>query len=181
MSEVLLPLAIFAGVITLGSLLVGWLALRRVRRLAARWHGRVLAVREACTTPGPQRDAARLRRRLHDEVLATQEMLDAAPDGLVFRADAGQLLASIGTMAAELDRDLRAVEAFRDAAQQKAALAGLGPQVTDLVQTSYAARQTMLRTAIEDRDRVLESLRNRVASQADAFDRYRQEGRELSL
>jgi hypothetical protein len=108
-------------------------------------------------------------------------MLAAAPQGLIFRADAAGVLQELGSTAADLDRELTAIERFVDAAQQRAALLTITPQVRRLIDTTYSARQTVLRTAAEDRERQLDTLRANVAAQAAALDNYRNSGGELRL
>jgi hypothetical protein len=181
MNEVLDALVLAIVVVVAVVTGLAWLVSRRVRHAVAAWRPRLLGLQEACRTPGPGRDAARLRRRLGSEVVATQQTLDEAPAGVVFRADARELLSDIRAVAGELDRDLRSVERFADPVQQRAALAALTPQVEQLISTSYSARQTIISTAVRDRDRTLSNLSDRVAAQAAAADRYRQAGPELSL
>jgi hypothetical protein len=131
--------------------------------------------------PGPRRDAARLRCRLYTELLATTEMLTSAPQGLIFRADAASVLQELAAAAADLNRELAAVERFVDASQQRAALETIKPQVRQLIDTTYTARQTVLRTAVQDRERRLAALRDHVSAQAAALDNYRNSDRDLLL
>jgi hypothetical protein len=180
--ELLTIIAVIALLLpcTLAALTAWWL-LRRTRRTAVHWQGRVQALRAGWMPPGPRRDVVRLRRRLHDELRSAHDVLTTSPNGKVFRADAAGLLAELTSTAAALDNDLRAVERFVDPAQQQAALAGLSPQVEQLIAASYSARQTVLRTAAEDRARQLSALSDCVDQEAAAAALYREGGRELSL
>ena len=108
-------------------------------------------------------------------------MLAAAPQGLIFRADAAAVLRELATTALDLDRELAAIERFRDPGQQRAALATVTPQVRQLIDTTYTARHTILRTAVEDRERQLAALRASVAQQAAALDTYQRNRGELSI
>lgn len=164
---VIVVLAVLAVVFT------RW-AFRRMRRRVAGW-------RRSLVPPGPRRDAITLRARLDAELRATRDMLEAAPQGVVFRADAGTILSELATTAAALDQELAAIERFIDPAQQRVALATITPQVNRVIDTTYTARHTILRTAVEDRDRALTALESDVAKQATALDHYRHDGRELSL
>jgi hypothetical protein len=154
---------------------------RRLRRFGGAALDQVTEVRARFLPPGPRREAALLRRRLQAELRATRSTLAAAPDGLVFRADAAALLAELATAAADLDRDLAAVERFLDAGQQRSALGTLRPQAEQVIATTYTARQTVLRTAVEDRTRHLDRLQADVARQADALDRYRAADRDRPI
>jgi hypothetical protein len=169
----------------LGVLLVvlvaGAVVARRVGRRIGGWRARFLEVRSRFLPPGPRRDAARLRCRLHAELRATRDMLQTAPQGLIFRADAAALLSDLASTAATMDGELAAIERFIDPRQQRVALDTVTPQVSQLIETTYSARHTILRTAVEDRARHLSELRDSVATQAQALDNYRQNGRELSL
>ena len=169
-------------VIVLVLLLAGFLVGRRMLR----WSKRQVAaaageVRTRMLPPGPRRDATVLRSRLEAELFATREMLRTAPQGLVFRADARSLVEDLDSTGTSLSRELIAIEAFRDARQQRAALDAVRPQVEQLVETTYRARQTLLQTAAEDRAAELERLRTRVDQQAAALDIYRRDGGQLSL
>lgn len=174
---------IVVGVLIL-LLVLAVILLRRLFRSAGRhlagWRSRLLELRPNLLPPGPRRNAARLRYRLDAEVRATRDMLQHAPQGVVFRADAAALLRDLVATATELDRELAAIERFMDLAQQREALAAVSGQVEQLIETSYAARQTILRTAAEDRVRQLDSLRENVAVQAKALDNYKRQ-RRLSL
>jgi hypothetical protein len=156
-------------------------ALRRAgRRIGSRgW--RLFELRASLLPPGPRRDAARLRCRLDAELRATTDMLRGAPQGLIFRADAAALLTDLNAAASELDRELAAIERFLDPAQQEAALATIAGQVDQLIATTYAARQTILRTAAEDRIRHLAVLRDSVDVQAAALDHYQRDRGQLRL
>jgi hypothetical protein len=145
------------------------------------WQTRVLELRSNMLSAGPRRDAARLRLRLDAELRATSEMLQRAPQGLIFRADAAGLLAELSATAAELDGELAAIDRFLDPAQQRAALATVSGQVDQLIATTYAARQTILRTAAEDRVRQLAALRHNVDVQATALNTYQRDRHQLSL
>jgi hypothetical protein len=176
-------LELAAGAFVLFSLaaLVGWLVFRRVRRGVRIWHERVLATRVQWMVPGPRRDVAMLRHRLAREMQYTEAMLTTAPDGVIFRADAREVLRDLLEMATGLESDLRAVEHFSDAAQQKAAVAVIAPQAEQLIETSYSARQTIVRTSAEDRDRRLTRVRGYVAAQEKAAAAYRHGGRDLTV
>jgi hypothetical protein len=153
----------------------------RIGRRIGGWRMRFREVRSRFLPPGPRRDAALLRCRMHAELRATRDMLAGAPQGLIFRADAAAVLKDLAVTAAQMDGELAAIERFLDAGQQRAALAAVAPQVKQLIDTTYTARQTILRTAVEDRARQLATLRANVAAQAAALDNYRADGRELSL
>lgn len=169
----------------LGGLLVllavGVVVVRRVGRRIGGWRSRYHELRTRLLPPGPRRDAARLRCRLHAELRATRDMLATAPQGLIFRADAAAVLKDLATTAAAMDGELAAIERFIDTTQQRAALDTVTPQVNQLIETTYSARQTILRTAVEDRERHMAELRANVAAQAAALDNYRHDGRELSI
>lgn len=169
-----------AVVLALILLAAGFIAFR-LRRTIRAWQARVRAVRSQFLPPGPRRDARTLRCRLQDEIQCTREMLSRAPEGLVFRADAREVLAELGAAGAAIDAELRAVEGFADSRQQRAALEVLAPQAEQLIRTSYTARQTLLRTSVEDRDRQLARLSDYVAQQAAAAELYRNGKRGLSV
>jgi hypothetical protein len=158
--------------------LVGVLVLRRVVRRVRRG---VSDLRPRLLPPGPRRDAATLRRTLQAEMRATRDMLAHAPDGYVFRADATALLQELADNAATVDAELAAIERFIDAAQQRRALGALAPQAQRLIDATYSARHTILRTAAEDRARRLAALEATVAAQAAALDAYRRSDRQLRL
>lgn len=166
--------------LALALLATGFLVYR-LRRTIRSWQARVRAVRSQFLPPGPRRDARTLRCRLQDEIRCTREMLTGAPGGLVFRADAREVLAELGAAGAAIDAELRAVEGFADSRQQRAALEVLAPQAEQLITTSYTARQTLLRTSVEDRDRQLARLSDYVAQQAAAAELYRNGKRGLSV
>src|SRR5579875_2496346 len=179
-------LVVGAGVlvVVLALVLVAAVLVRRALRRAGRRLGslgglrwRLLELRSNVQPPGPRRDAARLRCRLDAELRATADMLQRAPQGLIFRADATALLGELSTAAAELDAELAAIERFLDSQQQQVALATISGQVDELIETTYTARQTILRTAAEDRIRHLSALREHVAVQATALDNYQQHRR----
>jgi hypothetical protein len=177
-------LLIALGVVVLACA-AGVLLVRRALRTMGRrfggWQWRLMEMRTRFQPPGPRRDAARLRCRLNAELAATRDMLQTAPQGLIFRADATAVLAELSTTAIEIDRELAAVQRFLDPGQQRAAVATVRPHVEQLIQTTYSARQTILRTAVEDRTRHLTELRAKVTAQADALEQYRKSGHELSL
>ena len=179
-TTLIVDVATAALVLTL-AVLVGLRALGRVRRFAVRTQDRIDLLRPRLLPPGPRRDAALLRRRLREELACTRAMLAAAPEGLVFRADARELLGELAASAASLDADLAALERFADPVQLRAGLAVVAPQARQWIETSYSARQTLLRTAAEDRDRELGRLADRVAQQAAAAAAYRHGGRGLSI
>lgn len=155
--------------------------LRLLRRGVDESVRRAAEVRTRFLPPGPRRDAAVLRRTLDAELRATRDMLETAPEGLVFRADAAAMLHELAVTAAALDGELAGIERFLDPVQQRAALTSIAPQVEQVIETTYTARHTILRTAAEDRDRQLAALRATVAQQAAALDTYRRGGRELSI
>jgi hypothetical protein len=172
------------GIVCAVVAVCGVLAVRAIRNAGRRiggWQLRYLDVRTRFLPPGPRRDADRLRYRLLAELRATREMLQTAPQGVVFRADATALLQELASTAAALDRELTAIQRFLDPAQQRTALTTVIPQVRQLIETTYSARHTILRTAVEDRARQLTALRDNVATQAAALENYRRDGRELSL
>jgi hypothetical protein len=171
--------------IVLGMLVVAFFVGRRLVRWSRR---QVLAataqandLRTRMQPPGPRREAAVPRARLDAELHATREMLRTAPQGLVFRADAASLVEDLDSTGTSLSRELAAIAAFRDAGQQRAALDAVRPQVEQLVDTTYRARQTLLQTAAEDRAGELQRIRARVDQQAAALDIYRRDGGQLSL
>jgi len=153
---------------------------RRVRRWRG-WHRGTAAIHSQALMPGPGRDTARLRRELRTEVEAADVMLSRAKDGRLFIADARALLDELKINAAAVDADLASIQGYADRTQQRSALDALGPQVAKLVQTSYLARQTMLRTEIADRERHLTDLNEHVERQAAAFEIYRQGAHGLDL
>lgn len=178
-------LVLIVAVVLIVLLLVAAVLLARLVRHAGQHLGglrwRLLELRPNLLPPGPRRTAARLRWRLNAELRATQDMLQHAPQGLIFRADAAALLGELAATAKELDAELAAIDRFVDPAQQKKALATVSGQVDQLIETTYSARHTILRTAAEDRVRQLDSLRESVASQAAALDNYQRQRRRLNL
>ena len=171
---------VFLLVLLLTATLVVWRVYRRVRRWRG-WHGGVAAFRSRTPRPGPARDVARLRRDLRDEVEAADVMLSRAKDGRLFVADARALLDDLKLNAAAVDADLASIQDYADVTQQRSALDALAPQVARLIQTSYLARQTMLRTEIADRERHLTDLSEHVERQAEALKIYRQGSHGLDL
>lgn len=172
------------GVVVVLIVLGVFAARRAIRRAVQRiggWQSRYLEMRGGFLPPGPRRDAIRLRGRLHAELRATRDLLVEAPQGLIFRADAAGVLRELVATAAEVDRELAAIERFLEPAQQRSALAALRPQVTELIETTYTARQTVLRTAAEDRNRRIASLRDTVATQQAALENYRRTDGQLKL
>jgi len=175
---------IVVAVVVVLVLLSALLLRRAVRHVGRRLGGhrwRLLELRSSVLPPGPRRDAARLRSRLDAELRATRDMLQHAPQGVIFRADAAALLGELVVTATELDTELAAIERFVDPAQQQTALATVSGQVNQLIETTYTARHTILRTAAEDRVRQLNALRDNVAVQAAALENYRRQRRGLSL
>jgi hypothetical protein len=164
-----------------GAFLLARRAVRRARRRVSGWQYRLFEVRSRVLPPGPRRDAARLRSRLRGELHATQDMLGQAPQGLIFRADASAVLAELAGAAAELDAELAAIERFLNPAQQQKALTAVAAQVEQLIETTYTARHTILRTAVQDRARRLSALHDTVVTQAAAADKYQRHGHELNL
>lgn len=171
--------------VVLVLVVAGGLVVRRLIRRAGRrvggWGVRLLELRSHVLPAGPRRDAARLRYRLHAELRATRDMLERAPEGLIFRASAAAVLQELADTAAAIDRELVAIERFIDTAQQRAALSAVKPQVNDVIATTYSARQTILRTAVEDRTRRIAALKDSVATQAAALENYQRNGDGLSL
>ncbi|HKC28285.1 MAG TPA: hypothetical protein VKB75_09760 [Jatrophihabitans sp.] len=181
MTDFLIAASVVFVLVAVGATLVAWRVVRRARRRFGGWHARYLDTRTRFLTPGPRRDAARLRYRLHAELAATTEMLTTAPQGRIFRADAAAVLQELVTAAGTLDTELAGIERFMDAGQQRDALATIAPQVQQLIDMTYSARQTILRTAAEDRTRQLSELRSSVAAQAAALQAYQRRDGELTL
>lgn len=174
-----------AGVVValLLLLLAGLLVRHAVRRSARRISSsvaRAADLRDYLAPPGARRDVLVLRKRLAAEIRATGDMLRSAPQGLVFRADAQALVHDIESTATSLLGELAAIEGFRDIAQQRSALEHIRPQVEQLIETTYRARQIILRTAAEDRGSELERLRACVDQQEAALELYRRGGGSLS-
>lgn len=176
---VLIALCVAVVVGALGVLALRWGVRRMARSVGVR--RRLFLVRSHLLPPGPRRDTATLRARLDFELSATRSMLESAPQGLVFRADAAGILNELVTAATDIDRELGAIELFLDPSQQRAALTAIAAQVNQLIDTTYTARHTILRTSVEDRERRLASLQADVAKQADALERYRREDRERGI
>ncbi len=178
------PLLITAAVVLLVLLLIAalivWRVYRRVRRSPA-WDRGVAAIREHAQPPGPARDIARLRRDLREEVDAAEVMLSRAEYGRLFTTDAVDLILELKVNAAAVDADLASIQGYADPAQQRGALAALGPQVAQLIQTSYLARQTMLQTEATDREGRLTTLSKQVQQQAAALEIYRQGAHDLDI
>jgi hypothetical protein len=169
----------FLVVVGMGGFLL-WFGVRLARRTVARGRRRALELRSQFLPPGPRRDAAALRHQLAAELRTTRQTLAAAPDGRIFQADPTTVLAEAAELAAQLDEDLATIEAFPDRAQQRAALATVTPQVVQLIDTIYSARQTMLRTAALDRDRELSRLSTSVAHEAASLGNYERAARDLN-
>jgi hypothetical protein len=180
MIDWLVTTAVVLLVLALVALLVVRAGVKRGRRWLSHGQHLLLEMRVHALPPGPRRDATMLRRRLAAEVRATQQALADAPGGLIFRADAARVLAELTASAADMDRELAAVERFLDAAEQRRALEGLTPQVTQLIAATYSARHTVLRTAAEDRARRLAELAADLQVQADSLESYRR-SRDLPL
>ncbi|SOD74600.1 hypothetical protein SAMN05892883_3786 [Jatrophihabitans sp. GAS493] len=161
--------------------LAGVLVLRFVWRSLRQVRARMFGARSYVTAPGPRRDAITLRRRLADEMRSSRQMLTAAPEARMFQAQAGPVLIDILTTAGGLDAELAEIERFVDPGQQRAALALVAPQVQQLIDTSYSARQTILRTAAADRERDLASLRDTVANEAASLASYQRSKDDLAL
>jgi hypothetical protein len=174
-------LGVLGGVLLVAVLVVSWRALRVLRRRIAAARARIAELQAKVMTPGPRRDAALLRLQLQAEMRSTREMLEAAPDGLIFRANATSVLAELATTAGDVDRELAAIAGFADERQQRAALADLRPQAQLLIDTTYTARQTILRTAVEDRAHRLTALQQDVAREAAALEVYRKNDPNLQL
>jgi hypothetical protein len=176
----LIAVGVLVVLLVVGALLLRQ-AFRRARRHVGGWQWRLLGVRTYLRPPGPRREVARLRGRLHAELHATRDMLAHAPQGLIFRADASAVLMELASTAADLDAELAAIERFIDPKQQQKALVTVTAQVEQLIETTYTARQTILGTAVQDRVRRLAALHDRVATQAAAADTYRRGSQELNL
>jgi hypothetical protein len=179
MVSLTLVLLVMLGLL-LTATLIAWRLYRRIRRWRG-WHRRAAAIQPRALWPGPARDVARLRRTLRDEVQAADVMLSRAKGGRVFIADAPALIDDLKRSAAAVDADLASIEDYADPTQQRSALDAIRPQVTRLIQTSYLARQTMLRTEIADRERHLADLSEHVERQAAAFKIYCQGAHGLDL
>ena len=164
----------------LTTTLIVWRVYRRVRRWRG-WHRGAGTIHSRAVMPGPGRDVARLRRDLRTEVQAADVMLSRAKDGRVFIADARALIDELKINAAAVDADLASIQDYADTTQQRHALDAVSPQVAKLIQTSYLARQTMLHTAIADRERHLTDLSEHVERQAAALKIYRQGAPGLDL
>jgi hypothetical protein len=177
-SLALVLLLLLALVLT--ATLVVWRVYRRVRSWRG-WHRGTATIHSQALMPGPGRDTARLRRDLRKEVEAADVMLSRAKDGRLFIADARALIDDLKINAAAVDADLASIQDYADRTQQRSALDALGPQVAKLIQTSYLARQTMLRTEIADRERHLTDLNDHVERQAAAFKIYRRGAHGLDL
>ena len=176
-------LAVAAAVVVLVAIIgfAVWRFARRIRRTVRVWQQRYLDARVRWLPPGPQREAAILRQQLRYELKGTAAMLTEAPDGMIFRADARAVLQELTEMGVAVDGDLRAIEQFGDPRQQQAALALVAPQARQLIEMSYSARQTILRTSAEDRDRQMTRLRAQVDQQSAAAKTYRHGGRGLTV
>jgi hypothetical protein len=175
---VLITLLVVGGV---GALVV-WFGLRLLRRTVAHGRRRVLQVRSYVQPPGPRREAALLRQQLAAELHAMRQAVAASPTGgRMFRADPSAVLADAAQLAARLDRDLATIETFPDRTQQSTALATVTPQVTQLIDTIYSARQTVLRTAALDRDRDLTALSATVSDEAESLRNYERNRRDLTI
>lgn len=175
---VLITLLVVGG---LGAVLV-WFGLRLARRTVAHGRRRVLEFRSRLLPPGPRRDAAALRTQLAAELHALRQTIAPTPTGArMFRADPRAVLAEATRISARLDADLATIEAFPDRAQQRTALATVTPQVVQLIDSIYSARQTVLRTAALDRDRDLSALTSAVADEATSLRNYEQTRRDLTI
>jgi hypothetical protein len=124
---------------------------------------------------------SRLRRRLYGEVRAVEAALAQGGDGRVFVADGQMMLARLQQSAADLDTELRAVADYLEPERRAAAVAVLRPQVEQLIDATYSARQTILETAAQDRTQRLDSLSADIQREADALARYRNSTRDLSI
>jgi hypothetical protein len=179
MISVLLVLLMLLALVLTATLIV-WRMYRRVRRWRG-WHQGAAAIHSRALMPGPGRDIAKLRRDLRREVEAADVMLSRARDGRLFIADARVLIDELKVNATAVDADLASIQDYADVTQQRSALDAVGPQVAKLIQTSYLARQTMLQTAIADRERHLTDLSEHVERQAAALEIYRQRAHGLDL
>lgn len=180
--DVLLVVAlVVVAVVALGALVTVRI-LRRLQRAVEQGRRRVDAAKARMQPPGPRRDVALLRQRLADEMESTRQLLEAIPPGTrIFLAEAQPVLAELATTGAELDAELAVIETFRDPAEQRRALATITAQVEQVVAASYSARQTMLRTAVADRERGLSSLSDTVAGEAESLANYQRRRRDLTL
>ncbi|HEV7205077.1 MAG TPA: hypothetical protein VGN18_10725 [Jatrophihabitans sp.] len=174
-------LIILLVVAALGAIVV-WAGLRLVRRTVALGRRRALEFRARLLPPGPRRDAAALRHQLAAELHAMQQAIAAAPPGArMFRADPVAVLAEATRIATRLDADLATIETFLDRARQRTALATVTPQVVQLIDSIYSARQTVLQTAALDRERDLSVLGSAVADEAASLRNYEQNRRDLTI
>jgi hypothetical protein len=158
-----------------------WLAFRLARRAVAHGRRRALELRSNFLPPGPRRDAAALRHQVAAELRSLRQTLTAQPNGRIFQADPMRVLAEAAEYAAALDHELAMIETFPDRARQHAALETIRPQVLQLVETIYSARQTMLRTAAADRERGLTQLSESVAHEAASLRNYQQSKGDLTI
>ena len=185
MADVVIDVLVMLFVLFLLAVGAGVLLVRRgartVRARAVALQPRVQEARVMLLPPGSRRSAAELRAELAAELCATRDLLAAAPQGLVFRADAQALLRDIDNAGRQLDVELHHIERFRDAARRRAALDAVRPQVRQLIATAYSARETVLQTAAADRERSLDALQGDVSRQAAALQSYRRSRGEFQL
>src|SRR4051812_50051486 len=83
---------------------------------------------------------------------STRQLLRTAPDARMFQAHAAPVLAQMLTTAAVIDGELADIERVAEPRQVRAALAVVAPQARQLIETSYTARHTGLRTAAAARE-----------------------------
>lgn len=176
-----ISLAVIGGVLFVILAVVAWRTFRVLRRRYRAARLRIAELQAKVMAPGPRRDAALLRHRLQVEMRATRDMLESAPQGLIFRADATSVLAELAATSADVNTELAAIARFADVNQQRIALNNLRPQAEQLIATTYTARQTILRTAAEDRSHRLQLLGEDVARQAAALEVYKKTDRDLQL
>jgi hypothetical protein len=172
---------VVGGVLLVAVLFLAWRGYRRVRRTITAARMRLFELQAKVLPAGPRREAELLRHRLRVEMRSTREMLEAAPDGLIFRADALSVLAELAATASAVEGELATIGGFADEKQQRTALATLKPQAEQLIETTYTARQTILRTAVEDRAHRLATLQADVARQAAALEVYTKDDPNLQL
>lgn len=135
----LLAAVIAVLVLAVALILTGWLAWRRVRR-SGRLDQGMSQLRAAALPPGPRREIAALRVRLHDHMAQTQRVVATAPDG-----PARELLGQLRPAAGELDARLRLLESEPD----QAYLAQILPMVREPVERLCTNASTLRQTALD--------------------------------
>jgi hypothetical protein len=170
----------FVALAVTGGALLGRRACRRLSGFSSVVSGRTSDWARAVADP-TQGQVGRLRRRLETELRGLEAALAERADGRVFTADGQVMLARLHDSAADLDAELRAVAEYLQPERRAAAVAVLRPQVEQLIDATYSARQTILETAAQDRSRRLDSLSADIQREADALARYRKSPEDLSL